>query len=194
MGYSDMNLECFRPPTLLKKEILAQVFPCEFCEISKNTFFTEHLRWLLLECGFYWLDTSGKKSIRLSDEKDITRSQCDALLQVRYKAAKLQIRTREKIKDPEGKGHVHYFEGQRKRKLFKLIRTHGWIHNRIFECCLLYNYKKILNGIKLLLSCGIIVCKFQKQPSEVFCKKGVFKNFAKLTGKHLCKESFLIEL
>ena len=27
---------------------LAQVFPCEFCEIFKNTFFTEHLRWLLL--------------------------------------------------------------------------------------------------------------------------------------------------
>ena len=29
--------------TLLKKETLAIVFPCEFCEISKNTFFTEHL-------------------------------------------------------------------------------------------------------------------------------------------------------
>ena len=28
---------------LYKKEILAQVFSCEFCEISKNTFFTEHL-------------------------------------------------------------------------------------------------------------------------------------------------------
>ena len=27
---------------------LAQVFSCEFCEISKNTFFTEHLWWLLL--------------------------------------------------------------------------------------------------------------------------------------------------
>ena len=26
----------------IKKETLAQVFPCEFCEISKNTFFTEH--------------------------------------------------------------------------------------------------------------------------------------------------------
>ena len=25
------------------KETLAQVFPCEFCKISKNTFFTEHL-------------------------------------------------------------------------------------------------------------------------------------------------------
>ena len=31
---------------VLKKETLAQVFSCEFCEISKNTFFTEHLWWL----------------------------------------------------------------------------------------------------------------------------------------------------
>ena len=27
----------------VKKETLAQVFSCEFCEISKNTFFTEPL-------------------------------------------------------------------------------------------------------------------------------------------------------
>ena len=27
----------------IKKEALAQMFFCEFCEISKNTFFTEHL-------------------------------------------------------------------------------------------------------------------------------------------------------
>ena len=27
----------------LKKETLAQVFSCEFCEIYKNTLFTEHL-------------------------------------------------------------------------------------------------------------------------------------------------------
>ena len=26
-----------------KKETIAQVFSCEFCEISKNIFFTEHL-------------------------------------------------------------------------------------------------------------------------------------------------------
>ena len=31
-----------------RPETLAQVFSCEFCEISKNTFFTEHLQWLLL--------------------------------------------------------------------------------------------------------------------------------------------------
>ena len=27
----------------VKKETLAQMFSCEFCEISKSTFFTEHL-------------------------------------------------------------------------------------------------------------------------------------------------------
>ena len=38
----------------IKKETLAQVFSCEFCEIFKNTFFTEHLRmtasilWILI--------------------------------------------------------------------------------------------------------------------------------------------------
>ena len=32
----------------IKKQTLAQVLSCELCEISKNTFFKEHLRWLLL--------------------------------------------------------------------------------------------------------------------------------------------------
>ena len=35
----------------------------------------------------------------------------------------------------------------------------------------------------------------QKQPPEVFCKKGVLKNFAKFTGKSTCaRVSFLIKL
>ena len=29
---------------------------------------------------------------------------------------------------------------------------------------------------------------------EVFCKQGVFRNFAKFTGKHLYKTLFLIKL
>ena len=29
---------------IIKKETLAKVFSCEFCDISKNTFFTDHLR------------------------------------------------------------------------------------------------------------------------------------------------------
>ena len=30
----------------------------------------------------------------------------------------------------------------------------------------------------------------QKQPPEVFCKKGVLQTFAKFTGKHLCQSLF----
>ena len=33
----------------IKKESLAQVFSCEFCEISKIILFIGHLRWLLLK-------------------------------------------------------------------------------------------------------------------------------------------------
>ena len=36
--------------------------------------------------------------------------------------------------------------------------------------------------------------QFQKQPSEVFCKIGVLKNFANFTGKHLCWSLLLIKL
>ena len=32
------------PASLLKKETQAQVFSCEFCRISTDTFFTEHIR------------------------------------------------------------------------------------------------------------------------------------------------------
>ena len=32
----------------IKKETLAQMFSCEICKISKNAFFSEPLRWLLL--------------------------------------------------------------------------------------------------------------------------------------------------
>ena len=31
---------------------------------------------------------------------------------------------------------------------------------------------------------------FRSSSSEVFCKKGVLRNFAKLTGKHLCQSLF----
>ena len=38
-----MKKGVIRKPATLWKETLAQVFSCEFCKISKNTFFTEHL-------------------------------------------------------------------------------------------------------------------------------------------------------
>ena len=36
--------------------------------------------------------------------------------------------------------------------------------------------------------------KRQKQPLEVFCKKGILKNFTNFTGKHLYSNLFLIKL
>ena len=36
----------------IKKETLGQVFSCEFCEISKDTFFTEHHRATASKCRF----------------------------------------------------------------------------------------------------------------------------------------------
>ena len=36
--------------------------------------------------------------------------------------------------------------------------------------------------------------KLQKQPPEMFCKKGVFRNFAKFTGKHLCQSHFCLHI
>ena len=37
----------------VKKEILAEAFSCEFCQISKNTFFTEHL-WTIASIYMGW--------------------------------------------------------------------------------------------------------------------------------------------
>ena len=45
------NTICYRTPpacNFIKKETLAQVFSCEFWEILRTLFVTEHLRWLLL--------------------------------------------------------------------------------------------------------------------------------------------------
>ena len=39
------------PATLLKRNDPTQMFSCEICENFKNTFFTEHLQWLLLKNG-----------------------------------------------------------------------------------------------------------------------------------------------
>ena len=48
--YSQENTSA-RPQAcnFIKKEILAQVFSCEFYEMSKNIFFTEHLSSTALE-------------------------------------------------------------------------------------------------------------------------------------------------
>ena len=60
----------------IKKETLAQVFSCEFCKISKNTFFIEHIR--VSDCfRLYSLKTSENQSrIFLLFSEGIEREQC----------------------------------------------------------------------------------------------------------------------
>ena len=52
----------------ITKETLAQVFSCEFCEISKNTFFTEHLWVTASVC-------SCRKSFKLSLKRKNSQKQ-----------------------------------------------------------------------------------------------------------------------
>ena len=47
------NRSSLRPVTLLKNGTLVQVFSCELCEISKNTFFTEHFWATAFEIIFF---------------------------------------------------------------------------------------------------------------------------------------------
>ena len=57
----------------IKKETLAQVFSCEFCEISKTTFFTEYLWWLLLDINISTIkESSSFISTLFPSEKSFT--------------------------------------------------------------------------------------------------------------------------
>ena len=63
-------------------------------------------------------------------------------------------------------------------------------------------WKKVLAGIwtetyfKGVYICGCIFSRYSLGSSRprVFCKKGVLKNFAKITGKHLCQSLFFNEV
>ena len=57
----------------IKKETLAQVFSCEFCEISKKTLFTEHLR----------ESASQGKTFSDSNDKSVNKASRKILLLVR---------------------------------------------------------------------------------------------------------------
>ena len=46
-------------PKAVNEETLVQVFSCEFCKISKNTFFTEHLRTTVSAFSFSEAATGG---------------------------------------------------------------------------------------------------------------------------------------
>ena len=59
--FTGKHVSLFEACNFIKKETLTHVFSCEFCEISKNTFSTEHLRatdsvWFLSQFAD-WVET-----------------------------------------------------------------------------------------------------------------------------------------
>ena len=61
-------------------------------------------------------------------------------------------------------------------------KTHKWF---LINCSRLVNQKGSGFRIKSSKSCT------RRSLPEVFCKKGVLKNFKKFTGKHLCQSLFI---
>ena len=53
-----------------------------------------------------------------------------------------------------------------------------------------YALSKKIGLAVMVQEVGCLKGNKQKQPPEVFCKKGVLKNFAKFKGKHLCQSLF----
>ena len=65
----------------IKKETLAQVFSCEFYEISKNTFFIEYLWWLRL---VYNLKTTRSDQLDKSEKEKFTGSTSFSKIMFQY--------------------------------------------------------------------------------------------------------------
>ena len=70
----------------IKKKTLAQMFSCEFCEISKNTFFTEHLQAtasanMLLKLANSYVSTSLQKIRNILSNYEIMNRDCLPLVQ-----------------------------------------------------------------------------------------------------------------
>ena len=88
-------------------------------------------------------------------------------------------------------------QGCKKKKFSYIILRNSLVNTCAGVSFLIKKFKlmKILkkNSGKLLL--GVVLSiKVQKQPPELFCKKGVPKYFAKFTGKHLCHSLFFNKL
>ena len=89
----------------IKKETLAQVFSCEFCETVKNTFFTEHLWTTTSKCApsktflvdfpqyselFFWASVNVVLTIKALVEFTSVLSS----IQIRFFSVKFQIKIR----------------------------------------------------------------------------------------------------
>ena len=87
------------------------------------------------------------------------------------------------------KGNIHLLAWPAIKKLSLTIRSDSVLIQScsIMTKCITGNKKKegSVENTEYLFGCS------QKQPPEMFCKKGVLRNFAKFTGKQLRQTLFL---
>ena len=77
-------------PPCNKKETPTQLFSCKICEIFNNTFFTEHLRWLLLiEAIWYFNSVINRLLCKCFDFKGTVMQIEKALINDRLRVSKI---------------------------------------------------------------------------------------------------------
>ena len=139
------------------------MFSCEFCNICKNIFFIEHLRWLLL--------SSEKTNWHISFKQN------DGVM---YNT--LGLRGNHTHKHKYFQSNLPFWKSPFYSKNI------SFLYIRISSIPLQMNSKETSWERSPLFWFNQSISRwifFQKQPPEVFYKKGVLRNFAKFTGKHL---------
>ena len=80
--------------------------------------------------------------------------------------------------------------------MFRLVLTDNFVlSNRVFRKVLsiLVSESKQISMLQLISSfneVNFFLIEFRSSRPEMFCRKGVLKNFAKFTGNHLCQSLF----
>ena len=87
----------------------------------------------------------------------------------------------------------NYFGISRPKEDFNLIWTICFL-NHMFRVIYLGSYIFAKSFQNYAGGYVPTIFSYQKQPPEVFCKKGVLRNSASFTGKYLCWSLFLVML
>ena len=83
--------------------------------------------------------------------------------------------------------------------MFRLVLTDNFVSsNRVFRKVLsiLVSESKQISMLQLISyfnEVNFFLIEFRSSRPEMFCRKGVLKNFAKFTGNHLCRSLFFNE-
>ena len=76
-------------------------------------------------------------------------------------------------------------------KRLNLLTSLAKISNDLNQWCNCnYNVIAPLQLISIILIFWLLRLNYRSSRPEVFCKKGVLRNFTKFAGKHLCQSSF----